>query len=115
MVTQKYIIAYLKQLMNEMLQSGFHIRKMVLYGSYSRNEQRKWSDIDVAIVADEFKGTGYDDVLLFSRQLSKFPQLNSIQPRTYNSKDFTPAKDPFVEEILKTGIEIPVALMKATR
>lgn len=109
MATQKSIIADLKQFANQLHISGFHLKKIVLYGSYSRNEQHKWSDIDVAIVADEFKGTGFDDVLLFSRYLSKFPKLNSIQPRTYNTKDFTPAKDPFVEEILRTGIEIPIA------
>ncbi len=109
MFTQKSVIAYLKQFANEMQESGFHLKKMVLYGSYSRNQQHKWSDIDVAIVADEFKGTGFDDVLLFSRQLSKFPKLNSVQPRTYNTKDFSPAKDPFVEEILRTGIEIPIS------
>lgn len=108
MFTQKSVISYLKQFADEMLTSGFHLKKMVLYGSYSRNQQHKWSDIDVAIVADEFMGIGYEDVLLFSRHLSKFPKLNSIQPRTYNTNDFTPAKDPFVEEILKTGIEIPI-------
>ncbi len=109
MFTQKSVIAYLKKLADEMLASGFHLKKMVLCGSYSRNEQHKWSDIDVAIVADEFNGIGYDDVLLCSRQLSKFPKLNSIQPRTYNTKDFLPSKDPFVAEILITGIEIPIA------
>src|SRR3984885_11798168 len=108
MFTQKSVITWLKQFADEMQLSGFHLKKMVLYGSYSRNQQHKWSDIDVAIVADEFKGIGYDDVLLISQQLAKFPKLNSIQPRTYNTKDFTTAKDPFVEEILKTGIEIPV-------
>ena len=59
MFTQKSVIAYLKQLADEMRASGFHLKKMVLYGSYSRNEQHKWSDIDVAIVADEFKGVGF--------------------------------------------------------
>jgi len=106
MATQKIVIIWLKQFADELQHSGFHLKKMVLYGSYSRNQQHKWSDIDVAMVADEFKGNGYEDVLLFSRHLSKFPKLNSIQPRTYNTKDFTPAKDPFVDEILKTGIEI---------
>jgi predicted nucleotidyltransferase len=78
---------------------------MVLYGSYSRNKQRKWSDIDIALVADEFKGIGFFDAKLYSGILIKYPEMD-IQPRTYNTKDFTPKKDPFVEEILKTGIEI---------
>jgi hypothetical protein len=29
-----------------------------------------------------------------------------VQPQTYNTKDFSPDSDPFVKEILKTGIDI---------
>ncbi len=64
---------------------------MVLYGSYARNEQHKWSDIDIALIADEFKGIGFEDTKLFSRVMIKYPELN-IQPRTYNTKDFNPEK-----------------------
>jgi len=60
----------------------------------------------VAIIADEFTGVGFDDVLKISRLLSNYPNLISIQPRTYNTHDFTPECDPFVEEILKKGIAI---------
>jgi len=85
--------------------SGIHLRKVILYGSYAKNQQHKWSDIDVALVADEFKSIGFEDVKLFSWLLIKKPNID-IQPRTYNTKDFTTDKDPFVEEILRTGIEI---------
>src|ERR1700733_6849783 len=105
MLTQKTVIGQLKKLADEIQQSGVHLKKVVLYGSYSRNEQNKWSDIDVAFVADEFTGIGFEDVKLFVRLLVNRPTLD-IQPRTYHTKDFTPDKDPFVEEILKTGIEI---------
>lgn len=105
MFTQKSVINHLTKLATEIKQSGLHLKKVVLYGSYSRNEQHKYSDIDVAFVADEFIGIGFEDVKFFVSSLSRRPGL-PIQPRTYNTKDFTPDKDPFVEEILKTGIEI---------
>jgi len=105
MLTQKTVINHLKKIDEEIRQTGIHLQKMVLYGSYSRNEQHKWSDIDIAVVADEFIGIGFEDVKLFSRIMIKYPKLN-IQPRTYNTKGFTPDEDPFVEEILRTGIEI---------
>jgi len=105
MFTQKSVIGHLKKISGEIRNSGIHLTKVVLYGSYSRNEQRKWSDIDVAFIADEFIGIGFEDTKLFSRIMIKYPKLN-IQPRTYNTKGFTPEKDPFVEEILRTGIEI---------
>lgn len=107
MFTQRTVIKNLEKLASEIVSSGIHLRKVVLYGSYAKNQQHKWSDIDVAFVADEFKSIGFEDVKLFSLFLIKRPNID-IQPRTYNTSDFTPAKDPFVEEILKTGIEIPV-------
>jgi predicted nucleotidyltransferase len=105
MLTQKSVINHLRELAKEIKHSGVHLRKIVLFGSYSRNEQNQWSDIDVALVADEFTGIGFDDVGFFARTLVKRASLN-IQPRTYNTNDFTPEKDPFVEEIMRTGIEI---------
>ena len=105
MLTQKTVIGQLKKLADEIQQSGVHLKKVVLYGSYSRNEQHKWSDIDVVLVADEFKGIGFEDVHLLSKVLRKYDGMN-LQPQTYNTKDFSPDKDPFVGEILRTGIEI---------
>ena len=105
MLTQRTVISKIKKLTAEIMQSGLPLKRVVLYGSYSRNEQHEWSDIDVAFVADEFINIGFEDVKLFVKQLIKYPNLN-IQPRTYNTRDFTPERDPFVEEILRTGIEI---------
>ena len=105
MLTQKTVVTAIKKLSDEIRQSGLQLKRVILYGSYAKNTQHEWSDIDVAFVADEFKNIGFEDVKLFVKQLVKYPELN-ISPRTYNTKDFTLDKDPFVEEILRTGIEI---------
>lgn len=105
MLTQRSAIKHIRNFANEIKLSGIHLKRVILFGSYSKNRQHAWSDIDVALVADEFKSIGPVDVQLFSGILIKYPELD-IQLRTYNTKDFTPKKDPFVKEILKTGIEI---------
>ncbi|MEX2231111.1 MAG: nucleotidyltransferase domain-containing protein [Cyclobacteriaceae bacterium] len=105
MLTQRAAIRHLQKIAAEIKRSGIHLKKVILFGSYSKNQQHEWSDIDVAFVADEFKSIGPEDVKLFSKILIKYPDLG-IQPRTYNTKDFTPRKDPFVEEILRTGTEL---------
>lgn len=105
MDTQRAVINNIKRFASDVKQSGIHLHKVILYGSYAQNKQHKWSDIDIALVADEFKSIGFEDVKLFSGILCKYAALN-IQPRTYNTNDFSIDKDPFVEEILKTGIEI---------
>ncbi|MBL0052093.1 MAG: nucleotidyltransferase domain-containing protein [Bacteroidetes bacterium] len=105
MANQKFIIKRLEKIITEIRDSGISLRKVILFGSYAKNTQHRWSDVDVALVADEFKGIDFYDVGLISRILIKYPTL-LIQPRTYNPSQFTPKKDPMVEEILKTGIEI---------
>ena len=105
MLTQRAAIKHVKNIVAEIKRSGIHLRKVILFGSYAKNKQHRWSDIDVALVADEFKTIGPEDVKLFSKILIKYPELD-IQPRTYNTKDFTPRKDSFVEEILRTGKEL---------
>ena len=105
MLTQKTAIDIVRKFAKQINDSGIHLQRVVLFGSYSRNEQNKWSDIDVALVSDKFKGIGFYDIDLYGKTLIK-KQFQDISPRTYKTKDFTPDKDPFVEEILKTGIEI---------
>ena len=82
---------------------GITLRKAILFGSYAQNKQTKYSDIDLALVADEFCNVPSEDVKLFMKAMLKYYM---VQPQTYNTKDFSPDKNPFISEILRTGIEI---------
>ena len=108
MAYKKSIINDLKKVLIEIEKSsGIKIQKAWLYGSYAHDTQHKWSDVDVALVANEFKGNEFDIVGLISRALIKFPDL-LLQPITYHPSQFTPKNDPIVAEILKSGIEIRI-------
>jgi hypothetical protein len=106
-LTQKSAIARVRAFAKQINESGITLKRVVMFGSYASNKQRKWSDIDVAMVADEFKGIGFYDIGLFAGTHIKKP-FYDIQPKTYNTRDFDADKNPFVEEILKTGIEIKI-------
>jgi predicted nucleotidyltransferase len=82
---------------------GITLKRVVLFGSYARDEQTKYSDIDIALVADDFTGVPSEDVKLFLKALRKH---YTVQAQTYNPKQFTAKNDPFVGEILRTGIEV---------
>jgi predicted nucleotidyltransferase len=82
---------------------GITLRKAFLFGSYAKDKQTEYSDIDAALVADEFCNVPSEDVKLFMKAMLKYYM---VQPQTYNTKDFSPDSDPFVKEILKTGIDI---------
>lgn len=105
MLTKRAAIKKVEQFVKEVKSSGVRIRRAVLFGSYAHGKPHKWSDIDVALVADEFKGIGYNDWRHFS-SINNKRNYSIISTRTYNTKEFTTRIDPFVEVIMENGIEI---------
>lgn len=102
-MASRTIVNEMKHFAQEVNACGVALKKVILFGSHAKNKQEKYSDIDVALVSDEFSGIASEDVKLFFKALR---QHYMVQPQTYNTKDFSPEKDPFVKEILRTGIEI---------
>ena len=102
MVTQQTAINTVNQFVKEINGSGIRLYKAILYGSYAHNNQKEHSDIDVALVSDEFSGLGFIDIKMFVKTLKNYIQ---IQPKTFQTEYFIKG-DPFIEEIIKTGIEI---------
>ena len=106
MFTKRAAIERVQNFAKELQATGLHLRKVILYGSYARNSQHKWSDIDVALVADEFTGIGFNDVGYFARINNKKPFI-LIETKTYPTSYFKKG-DPFIDEIKRTGIEIVI-------
>jgi uncharacterized protein len=104
MLTQEFAIETVKNFVTELNKTGLNLKKVILFGSYARNEQKEYSDIDVALVSDNLIGVGFLDV---KKLLPVLRNYILIQPKTYSSKDFFKS-DPFLEEIKKEGIEIKI-------
>ena len=85
-----------------MNKAGINIEKVLLFGSYARNEQKEYSDIDVALVSDDFTGFGILDI---EKILPVLRNYTLIQPKTYTTRDFVES-DPFLDEIKKGAVEI---------
>ena len=102
-MASRAIIKELQNFAQQVSACGVSLRKVILFGSYSANKQTRDSDIDVAMVADEFTGVPSEDVKLF---LAALRNHYLIQPQTFNPKQFLPKSDPFIESIVKTGIEV---------
>ncbi len=49
MVTQQVAIEQVKEFTKEVKALGLHLRRLILYGSHARNQQREYSKIDVAM------------------------------------------------------------------
>lgn len=104
MVNQQSAIITVRSFAKNVVKSGIDLKKVILFGSFASGWQHEHSDIDVALVADEFSGVGYEDIKLFVKTLRNYIQ---IQPKTYPTEYFEKG-DPFIDEILKSGIEIPL-------
>ncbi|MEK7255245.1 MAG: nucleotidyltransferase domain-containing protein, partial [Bacteroidota bacterium] len=105
MVTQQTAIRIVKDLAADIRASGFPLKKAILFGSYARSQQHTWSDIDLALVADEFSGVAPLDLEHFVYVLIGDKKYIDIEPHTFNTDDFEKG-NPFVNEIKRTGIEI---------
>ena len=102
MVTQAIALARVQQFLEEVRQLGVPLRKAILFGSFARNEQHEYSDIDLALVADDFTGAAFIDMKPFVRALVKHVD---IEPHTFSPAQFTDW-NPFVQEIKRTGIVV---------
>lgn len=104
MVTQSTALKIARDYLREVRALGVGVRKAILFGSFARNQQYEWSDIDLALFADDFVGLAAGDKERF-RRLHLPPQFLSIEVHTFPSSRLE-AGDPFVDEVKKTGIEI---------
>ena len=104
MLTRSDAIALVKSFTDELLASGIPLDRVILFGSYSRNAQNEYSDIDVVLVSDLFTGFGFEDLKHFSR-INIRREFLSIETKTYSSQYFEQG-DPFITEIFRSGIEL---------
>ena len=106
MLTQRTAIDTVRDYAREINNSGcVALKNVILYGSFAKGTQHEWSDIDVALVADEFEGLPNDHYYFASIAIKK-PYVR-IEAVTYPT-DYFREGDPFIEEIKKEGIVIRV-------
>jgi predicted nucleotidyltransferase len=103
MLTRETAIEIVENYVREIEDRGVRLREAILYGSFAKGTQHEWSDIDLALVADEFKGVPAD--LDFCSHISIKKPYILIEPRTYPT-DYFRKGDPFIREIQKDGIVI---------
>lgn len=103
MLTRQAALEQVRAFVADVRAAGVPIRQAILFGSYARDEQHEWSDIDLALIADTF-GNGPLDVRPMAQLLWKYGRLG-IEPHTFQTAYFQDG-DPFTEEIKRTGIVV---------
>jgi len=82
------------------VRSRFDCQKIILFGSYAKGNPDKDSDIDVAIVFDDYKNKMDRQVELMklTRKID-----TRIEPHPFREKDFN-ISNPLVNEIVNYGM-----------
>ncbi len=79
------------------------IKEAILFGSYASGNYREWSDIDIALVSEIFVGDRIDNkdkIRNITLSVSSEIEVIPFTPNEFNMKN------PFVKQILKTGIKL---------
>jgi len=85
------------------LKNDSYIKAAYLYGSYVKGNAGSWSDIDLAIISDDFST---DICKEQTRLLVLAASIDDrLEPRPYRSGEFQ-MSDPLVNEIVNTGIRV---------
>ena len=104
MLTRDIAIDVVKGFIIAVQSEGIILQKVIMFGSYAGNKQHEWSDIDLALVADDFTGFGFDDKQGFAKINCRKP-FSIIHAKTFPTSYFETG-DPFIDEIKRTGIVI---------
>ena len=93
----------IKNYLKALNKNNIPIQEAILFGSYAKGNYQKWSDIDIALVSDIFVGDRIDDkdkIRSITLSVSSEIEVMPFAPKDFN------LQNPFVEEILKTGVKL---------
>jgi predicted nucleotidyltransferase len=85
---------------SDVLKEHINVEKLILFGSFAKNQQLQDSDIDIAVVSPDFTGDRIADQLNLMRYRRQVDLR--IEPVPFKPQEFI-ASDPFVKEIMDTG------------
>ena len=102
-MAKKTVLKKVQKLAVALKESGLDIKALYLYGSHAKGRAGRNSDIDVAIVSENFSGNFSVDLKPLLSVLKKSD--SAIEPTLYRPEDFQ-EEDPLVWEILHNGIKI---------
>ncbi len=95
---QKTVRAYVADLSKQI-----PIGKVIIFGSYAKGNPREFSDVDIAVFSDYFKGMNRVDSLYFLLLKAADYDID-LEPQGFTMDDY---HEPvgLVSEIIKTGVE----------
>lgn len=87
----------------EEIKKYYNITNIILFGSYAKGTENEDSDIDIAVISDDF-----DDIYdCMAHLMGMTWDIDArIEPHPIKKKDFEEASDYFIKEVINTGIQV---------
>jgi len=86
------------------LKDSIDIEKIILFGSFTRGKQKRWSDIDLAVISDNFEKMNFHERLVFLGMMAWQAKATEIEALGYTKDEYKNAtKLDFLGEIKRTG------------
>lgn len=106
-MVEKAVIEIIREFVNVLRKEGVHVHRVILYGSYVKGKPRRESDIDVAIISNDFgKDTTEEGMYLFRIAGGIDPRLEPIPISIESYENDTWV--PLIYEIREKGLEIEI-------
>jgi len=91
---QKYI---------EKISEHYKIEAIILFGSYAKGTENEDSDIDIAVISDDFEDI-YDCMAVLMGMTWDIDAR--IEPHPITTEDYENVSNPFIKEVVNTGIKV---------
>lgn len=102
MLTRQDILKSVREFVESANEQNITIEKILLFGSYAKGNPHEYSDIDLAVFSKQFTNIHFENNKLI--QFTK--RLPQMQLHLYPLRELE--EDPFVNEIKKHAVNIPV-------
>ena len=101
-INNKIIMKIVQEYVKEVCKN-YKTEAIILFGSYAKGCEHEDSDIDIAVITNDFND-------LFDEQLN-LKKLRwgidlRIEPHIISIEDYKNVSTPFIEEIINTGIKV---------
>lgn len=96
------ILKSINQYINE-IKKHYNISEVILFGSYAKGKEHADSDIDIAIISEDFE----DLFEIMADLMGLTWDIDArIEPHPIRKKDYDEVSDYFIQEIIDTGIKV---------
>ncbi len=85
------------------IKKHYNVASIILFGSYAKGTENEDSDIDIAVISDDFDDI-YDSMAVLMGMTWDIDAR--IEPHPIKKKDFDEESDYFIKEVIDTGIKV---------